>query len=156
MADVEDIGIAPAMRGGEIREATLEDAPVIHRLICELEQQDFPYGAFCERLRGQMGDGRHTCLVLEADGAVAGMLNMRIEPQLHHERPTAEVLECVVDPHVRGRRVGARLLARAREIARAADCELIELTSRLTRVDAHRFYEREGMAKTHAHLTMPL
>lgn len=139
-----------------VREARVGDEQALWQLICALEQQEFPFPSFCERLRAQAADGRHTCLVAEVDGVVAGMMNMRIEPQLHHERPTAEVLELVVDAGQRRCGVGKRLFAAACARAREAGCELIELSSNAVRHDAHRFYEREGMTRSHAHFTMPL
>lgn len=144
---------------GLVREARPGDERALHALICALEEREFPFEPFCTRLRAQAADGRHTCLVYEDAGdagRVVGMLNMRIEPQLHHELPTAEILELVVDASQRGRGVGALLFAAARERASEAGCEQLELASNARRVDAHRFYEREGMDKSHVHFTMPL
>lgn len=147
---------APRTEAGAIRAARAGDERALHALICALEEHDFPFDAFCERLRAQAADGRHTCLVYEEAGQVLGMLNMRIEPQLHHERPTAEILELVVDTAQRSHGVGAALFAAAREQAAHAGCEQLELASNARRVDAHRFYERQGMTKSHVHFTMPL
>jgi GNAT superfamily N-acetyltransferase len=55
--------------------------------------------------------------------------------------------DLVTDKAQRSRGVGATLLAAAGEWARARGCNHLELTSGLGRVDAHRFYEREGMAR---------
>lgn len=145
-----------AETGWAVRDAVPADERAIHGLICELEGRTFAYAPFCERLRAQMADGRHVCLVAEAGGAVAGVINLRIEPQLHHERPTAEILELVLDPGARCRGLGARLLAAARARAVAAGCEELEVHSNVVRTRAHRFYEREGMVKTHEHFTCAL
>lgn len=56
----------------------------------------------------------------------------------------AWVEDLAVDPGRRSEGVGARLLAAAREWAQIRDASHLELDSAETRVDAHRFYEREG------------
>jgi len=55
--------------------------------------------------------------------------------------------DLVTDKDQRGRGVGAALLAAAGEWARGHGCNHLELTSGLGRLDAHRFYEREGMTR---------
>jgi GNAT superfamily N-acetyltransferase len=56
----------------------------------------------------------------------------------------AWVEDLAVHPEHRSRGVGARLLAAARDWARAHGATRLELASALARTDAHRFYEREG------------
>ena len=41
------------------------------------------------------------------DGQVRGFVNMRMEGQLHHGGPVAEILELIVDGSARGRGIGA-------------------------------------------------
>ena len=140
----------------DIRMAREDDAPSIYRLVCELEGQQFVYDAFFRSFASQLSDTAVHCLVLEVDGRVAGYLNLRIDHHIHHARPTAEILEFIVGPTVRGGGIGTRMFSCAREVAEQEGCEQIELSSRLTRIDAHRFYERQGRVKTHAGLTMRL
>lgn len=139
-----------------IRMAGEADERGVFRLVCELEQQTFDFDEFCRRFRAQLADPRMHCLVLEVAGSVAGYLNLRIDRHLHHAGPTAEILEFIVGPVVRGGGIGTRMFACARELAEAEGCEQLELSSKLIRVDAHRFYERQGMVKTHIGLTMRL
>lgn len=78
-----------------------------------------------------------------------GLLNLRIEEQLHHAGSMAEIVELVVSPTHRSGGIGHRLLERACDIACAAGCQGIEVACSLTRAGAHRFYEREGMYASH-------
>ena len=94
--------------------------------------------------------------MLLVDGEIAGFINVRVERQLHHERPVAEVCELVVDAGSRGSGRGARLFEEAVAYARACGCEGIEVTSNDRRARAHRFYEARGMERTHVKLTMGL
>ena len=139
-----------------IRRAEAADAGALWALVCALEDTRFDRAAFERRLGAQRADGRYRCLVAEQAGKVVGMLNLRIEEQLHHERPAAEIMELIVCDEARGAGVGARLVACARACAREAGCEIFEVTSSLYRMRAHRFYEREGLVKSHYRLSQSL
>ncbi len=58
----------------------------------------------------------------------------------------AELESVYVRGDVRGRGVGASLIAHAERFARDRGCYRVQLTSRNERHDAHRFYERRGFA----------
>ena len=143
-------------KGGEttIREATSAGVPALCALVGDMEHEAFELAAFGERLSAQRAGGLHTCLVCERGGAVLGMLNLRIEDQLHHARPAAEIMELVVADGHRGEGLGAALLEHARRLAAERGCEVLEVTSKMEREAAHRFYERMGMRKTHYRLSM--
>lgn len=57
------------------------------------------------------------------------------------------VEDLAVDPGRRSRGIGTALLAAAREWAARRGASHLELDSAEARVDAHRFYEREGAAE---------
>jgi GNAT superfamily N-acetyltransferase len=57
------------------------------------------------------------------------------------------VEDFAVDPQQRSRGVGSALLEAAKGWARSAGATHLELDSGLARVDAHRFYEREGATR---------
>jgi GNAT superfamily N-acetyltransferase len=59
--------------------------------------------------------------------------------------------DLVTDEGARSRGVGALLLAHLEERAAAAGCHVVELDSGHQRVDAHRFYRREGFADVSRH-----
>ena len=71
--------------------------------------------------------------------------------------PRRAVIEGVrVAGDLRGRGLGARLMADAEDRARAAGCTVIQLTTNATRQDAHRFYTREGYVPSHLGFKKPL
>lgn len=143
-----------------IRYATPADAHRVWELICTLEECELDYLGFCRAYTEQQNDGRHAAFVWTDGGAhsdrILALLNMRIEQQLHHAGPIAEVQELVVSPELRGQGVGKQLLDRAVKEARRAGCLRLELVTNRRRVGAHRFYEREGMRQTHYGYTMDL
>ena len=51
---------------------------------------------------------------------------------------------------------GARLLRWLRRLARSEGCIELHLDSGVQRVDAHRFYEREGLRRSSYHFSMAL
>lgn len=139
-----------------VRQAHDEDFRRVFALIGDMEGHAFALWPARERWTAQRSDDRYACLVACADREVIGFINVRVEEQLHHERPVAEIMELVVDGAYRGCGVGTVLFDAARRLARRRGCELIEVHSKTERVRAHRFYERQGMARTHVHLTLPL
>lgn len=52
--------------------------------------------------------------------------------------------DLVVDERVRSRGYGTQLIERIKELGRNLGCSEVQLISRLTREQAHRFYFREG------------
>ena len=58
--------------------------------------------------------------------------------------PRAWVEELAVDPELRSRGIGSRLLAAAKDWARERGASHLKLDSALARTEAHRFYERGG------------
>ena len=50
---------------------------------------------------------------------------------------------------MRGRGIGAQLIADAETRARAAGCVQMQLTTNQSRLDAHRFYDRLGFTPSH-------
>jgi GNAT superfamily N-acetyltransferase len=142
----------------EIREAHEQDLPRLRELLFQLSQLGHdPEGearAHTDQERAALAalqsDQCCTCLVLEVDGQVVGTLTVYVLPNLSYGgRPLAVVENVVVDERVRSGGYGRLLMMRAEEIARAAGCFKISLTSNRQRRDAHGFYERIGFSTTH-------
>jgi GNAT superfamily N-acetyltransferase len=149
-------GVPPAGGGAEliaVRDAAAGDAAAMAALLGELGYA-VPTAAAAERLARP--DER--VLVAVMDGRVAGLVALTVGWQLPHEGPVARITALVVSAWARGRGVGGGLLARAEELAAAAGCEGVELTSALTpeRADAHRLYESRGYERTSARFWRPL
>jgi ribosomal protein S18 acetylase RimI-like enzyme len=83
-----------------------------------------------------------TLLVARLNGAIVGSLTLvmfRIPTALR-----AWIEDVVVDDAVRGRKVGEALTREAVRIAEKAKAKTVDLTSRQSRVAAHRLYEKCG------------
>lgn len=139
-----------------IRPAAACDATAVYELLCQLEDTCFDRAAFDARFAWQLESPAFCGFVPVDEGEIAGFINVRVERQLHHERPVAEICELVVDAGSRGCGRGMQLFEEAVVYARACGCEGIEVTSNDRRARAHRFYEARWMERTHVKLTRGL
>ncbi len=82
-------------------------------------------------------------LVLAADDVVRAVAAYRVMNMLYCGRALF-IDDLVSDEHARSLGYGSQLIARLKDEARTLDCSEIQLISRVTREQAHRFYFREG------------
>jgi ribosomal protein S18 acetylase RimI-like enzyme len=91
----------------------------------------------------------------DGKGAIVGCLQLCILPGLSSQGASRGLLEDVrVATHCRSRGIGEQLVRWAVAEARAKGCKLVELLTHHTRVDAQRFYERLGFARSHVGMTV--
>ena len=97
-----------------------------------------------ERIRSVGG-----CVLLaEDDVGPVGTLTWFALPLLAHGgRPAALVEDVAVDPARQRSGVGRALMRAALELAQAAGCYKLALSSNVRRAQAHMFYERLGFAQ---------
>ena len=102
------------------------------------------------------GDPNIQLVVAEdREGAVVGCLQLCILPGLSSQGTSRGLIEDVrVASHCRSRGIGEQLVQWAVAEARARGCRLVELLTHQTRVDAQRFYERLGFARSHVGMTL--
>ncbi|HIE5390769.1 TPA: aminoalkylphosphonate N-acetyltransferase [Enterobacter cancerogenus] len=139
-----------------LRPATADDAQIVYALICELKQAEFDREAFRAGFLANLQDRNMHYQLAGLNGEIVGMIGLHLQFHLHHARWIGEIQELVVMPQARGLKVGSQLLAWAEDAARQAGAELTELSTSVKRVDAHRFYLREGYAQSHFRFTKPL
>ncbi|MEU4346808.1 GNAT family N-acetyltransferase [Streptomyces sp. NPDC023838] len=139
----------------EIRPAAPQDIPAIVAMLADdplgaqRESPDdlAPYLAAFDRL----ADDPHQHLVVAVrDDRVVGTLQLTVIPGLSRRGATRSIIEGVrIHADERGSGLGTRLIEWAVEESRSLDCQLVQLTSDATRIDAHRFYERLGFEASH-------
>lgn len=141
-----------------IRKVTMEDADAVYILMQELGSARFDREALKDILKEQLEQPEmYICFVCEEAGkGVIGVVNMRMENQLHHGARVAEVMELVVLETEQGRGIGTRLLHHAETYAAEHGCVELELSSHFIRREAHAFYEHYGMNKDHYNFTKEL
>jgi ribosomal protein S18 acetylase RimI-like enzyme len=89
-------------------------------------------------------------VVAEEGGAVVGCLQLCILPGISSQGASRGLIEDVrVASDRRSRGIGEQLVQWAVSEARGRGCALVELLTSNARVDAQRFYERLGFARSH-------
>ncbi|MFE7094195.1 GNAT family N-acetyltransferase [Streptomyces erythrochromogenes] len=145
-----------------IRPATEADLPAIVAMLAddplgatrESAEDLTPYRAALERLSGD--PNQHVVVAVRA-GRVVGTLQLTIVPGLSRKGATRAIIEGVrIHADERGSGLGTRFIEWAIEKSRAENCTLVQLTSDVTRTDAHRFYERLGFTASHVGFKLQL
>ena len=95
-------------------------------------------------------------LVAELGGAVIGCLSTSVMRVLHRPAPVGRISMMVVDEALRSRGIGTALVRAAEHTLAAQGCYMVEVTSNVRRIEAHRFYERLGYEKTSVRLAKAL
>lgn len=146
-----------------IRRARRDDVGIIVAMLA-----DDPLGGARERLEDplppvyfaafdRLDRDPNIQLVVAADGegAVVGCLQLCILPGLSSQGASRALIEDVrVASHCRSRGIGEQMVQWAVGQARAQGCKLVELLTHHSRVDAQRFYERLGFARSHVGMTL--
>jgi GNAT superfamily N-acetyltransferase len=105
------------------------------------------YPSSTEQVRKRMSQviGRTDAeaLVAEDAGCVVAWLHVEMRHSLVSDRE-AQVMGLVVDEACRSRGIGAAMMEAAEAWAQEHGAERLRVGSRVTRTDAHRFYERLG------------
>ncbi|WEV26575.1 GNAT family N-acetyltransferase [Streptomyces sp. 71268] len=150
MSDFEQSGAAV-----EFRRARAEDIPAIVAMLAddalgaqrESPGDLTPYQAAFERIAA---DPNQWLLAAVRDGRLVGTLQLTFIPGLSRRGATRSIIEGVrVHGDERGSGLGTQMIEWAIDESRRAGCQLVQLTSDATRIDAHRFYERLGFEASH-------
>ena len=121
--------------------------PVMRQLRPHL---DLP--AFLAAVERMKAEGYRLLFLADPDvRAVAGFRKM----EMLSTGPVLYVDDLVTSASHRSQGHGKKLLAWLLEEAKKQQCQYLELDSGMQRLDAHRFYEREGMAKKAFHFSIP-
>lgn len=145
-----------------IRRTRRDDVPAIVAMLAddhlgaarERVEEPLPqayYDAFARVER----DPLFRLVVAEQAGRVVGSLQLCMLPGLSSQGGSRGLIEDVrVASDCRSRGIGEQLVQWAVAEARNNGCKLVELLTHHTRVDAQRFYERLGFARSHLGMTI--
>jgi GNAT superfamily N-acetyltransferase len=139
----------------KVREARVDDAPAVARLLGEL---GYPAdeAAAAVRIQRHLDSPSDHLLLAEVDGEVAGLASLHVSLALEYDEPAGKLSAIVVDDRFRRRRVGAVLVEAIEAEARARGCCLLFLTTAERREDAHAFYRAIGFEETGRRFAKPL
>ncbi|MEU0136752.1 GNAT family N-acetyltransferase [Streptomyces sp. NPDC006296] len=146
----------------DIRPAALADLSAVVAMLA-----DDPLGAQRESpddltpyqcaFRRMCDDPNQHLVVAVREDRVVGTLQLTVIPGLSRRGATRSVIEGVrVHADERGGGLGTQLIQWAVDESRRQGCQLVQLTSDTSRVDAHRFYERLGFTASHVGFKLAL
>lgn len=123
--------------------------PVMVQLRTHLESQ-----AFVIQAQRQMQCGYQLAYLSNLEG-VCSVAGFRISESLSWGR-FLYVDDLITDAQMRSQNYGHQLLDWLIQYARQQDCAQLHLDSGLQRLDAHRFYQREGLQISSYHFVLKL
>jgi len=123
-----------------IRGAELKDAPELAALMCELGYQTNA-GEMETRLKLILPNPAYKTFVAVTEGCVCGMIGTLTCASYEHNDPGGRILALVTLSAARRRGVGRALIAAAEEDFAQRGITRVALDTRLTRKEAHKFYE---------------
>jgi GNAT superfamily N-acetyltransferase len=102
-------------------------------------------------------DKNHELIVAESEGRVIGTLHLMFLPSLSFQGGLRAQIEAVrVDKESRDLGIGSEMMSWAIERARERGAYVVQLTTHLSRKNAHRFYERLGFKGSHLGMKLDL
>lgn len=139
------------------RDATADDLRFIVRLIVDdnvVATDDRPdephHPRYLAALAAIDADPNQRLLIAERDGQSVGTLQLTFIPGINRLGEFRCLIEAVhIAPTHRNLGLGSEMIRWAIAEAREKGCGIVQLTSNKKRLDAHRFYERLGFAKSH-------
>jgi GNAT superfamily N-acetyltransferase len=148
------------------RDARREDVPAIVALLADdvlgagreaAADEAAADDAYQMAFEQVQADPRSRLIVAEADGQVAGTLQLTLLPGLsRHGMLRAQIEAVRVAASHRSQGLGRAMIEWAIGQAREHGCGLVQLTSDKRRHDAIRFYESLGFTASHEGLKLPL
>ena len=129
--------------GCRIRDAELNDAPELAVLMCELGYET-KRTEMETRLKLILSNPAYKTFVATMDGCVCGMIGTVTFPSYEHNDAGGRILALVTSIGARRRGIGRALIAAAEKDFAQKGIGRVALDTRLTREDAHRFYESLG------------
>ena len=126
-----------------IRDAELDDVAEIAALMCELGYET-KRTEMETRLKLILSNPGYKTFVATMDGCICGMIGTLTYPSYEHNDASGRILALVTASTARRRGIGRALIATVEKDFAQRGIRRVSLDTRLTREDAHTFYESLG------------
>jgi N-acetylglutamate synthase-like GNAT family acetyltransferase len=134
-----------------IRKAKADDWKSISELLTQLDYPDT--ASFLEaKIEVLLQDPSAELLVYELGNEAVAFISLHFIPQLALEGDFARISYFAVDEKLRNRGIGREIEEYCMQLAKDRKCDRVEVHSHSRRVDAHRFYFRQGFIESPKYL----
>ena len=130
-----------------IRDAKLSDSPALAKLMCELGYETTA-AEMRKRFKLILSDARFRTFVAEIENRVCGMIGTVAYPSYEHNDLSGRILALVTSSASRRGGIGRALIAAAERDFAQKGIKRIAVNTRLSRQDAHKFYEALGYERS--------
>lgn len=124
-------------------EATLEDADSILSLIHQLEHF-ISKETLLNNLKKSIEHSEYSIFIAKENGKVIAFAELHFTQFIHEEKPRVRLTAYCVDEQYRDKNIGSFFLNFLEDYSKRQHVSRLELTSNVRRLDAHRFYEKNG------------
>lgn len=138
-----------------IRPAQRSDAPVIINLLAQLGYTNTE-SFLPQKLQQMLDDVDEHLLVAEATGQVLAFISFHLIPQIALPGDFARISYFAVDATARSQGLGKQVEEHCTRLAQQLGCDRIEVHCHSRRIDAHRFYFRQGYLESPKYLIKKL
>ncbi|KRF58279.1 GNAT family acetyltransferase [Bacillus sp. Soil768D1] len=130
-----------------IRTAKVDDWKAISKL---LDQLDYPDTEtfIKEKIEKLLIHPDEELLVYEDDERVIAFISLHYIPQLAVKGDFARISYFAVDTTIRSKGIGRKIEEFCSDLAIKRNCDRIEVHCHTRRIDAHRFYSRQGFTES--------
>ena len=139
-----------------IRKIELNDLEEVFTLLDELYEHKIEYSIFVKKYKESLENNDFYGIVAVENNKVVGVLIARIINRLAKRKNILFIDDLIVCKNFRNSGLGKLLIKNATDYALSIDCESLELTSLISNVNAHRFYENNGFEKRQIKFKKPL
>ncbi|MGE8206804.1 GNAT family N-acetyltransferase [Heyndrickxia sp. NPDC080065] len=126
-----------------LRKMKVEDWQAISMLLNQLEYPNTET-FIKEKIELLINHPDEELLVYEDKRKLIGFISLHFTPQLALNGDFARISYFAVDRTIRSRGIGREIEEYCTELAKKRNCDRIEVHCHSRRIDAHRFYSRQG------------
>ncbi|MFC7686812.1 GNAT family N-acetyltransferase [Ureibacillus sp. GCM10028918] len=133
----------------EVRKAKVEDYKQISLLLTQLDYPDTE--AFIkEKIEILLMDPNEELLVFEEeeDKDIIALISVHFIPQLAVKGDFARISYFAVDRNIRSKGIGRKIEEYCNDLAIKRKCDRVEVHCHSRRIDAHRFYIKQGFKES--------
>jgi N-acetylglutamate synthase-like GNAT family acetyltransferase len=134
--------------GTQIRVAEKRDYAAIVELLAQLDYPDNTVASFEKRYTSYI-EHEGVAFVYEKDEEVIGFIAFARFPLFHCDGCAGRITALCVKDKYRSVGIGKALIQFIEEFARNCECVVLEVTTKLTRLQTHKFYLQNGFEETH-------